>query len=106
MYSHPEVFLRELISNASDAADKLRFSALHDSHLLEDDPDLNIKVAFDKEANTVTISDNGINKGGIKPYAKLADQLSILFLVACHLHQEFTGTGLGNRTEIRGAVGL
>ncbi|MCK5894842.1 MAG: molecular chaperone HtpG [Endozoicomonadaceae bacterium] len=60
LYSHPEVFLRELISNASDAADKLRFATLHDSSMLESDPDLNIRVTLDKEANTVTISDNGI----------------------------------------------
>ena len=60
LYSHPEVFLRELISNASDAADKLRFAALHDSSLLESDPNLDIRVSFDKEAKTVTITDNGV----------------------------------------------
>jgi molecular chaperone HtpG len=60
LYSNKEIVLRELISNASDAADKLRFEALADGKLYEDDSDLNIRVAFDKAARTVTISDNGI----------------------------------------------
>ncbi len=60
LYSNKEIFLRELISNASDAIDKLRFEALSDSALYEADSDLKIRVAYDKEARTVTISDNGI----------------------------------------------
>lgn len=60
LYSNKEIFLRELISNASDACDKLRFEALTDSALFEQDPELKIQVAFDKEARTITISDNGI----------------------------------------------
>lgn len=60
LYSNKEIVLRELISNASDAADKLRFEALADGSLYEDDSELNIRVAFDKKARTVTISDNGI----------------------------------------------
>ncbi|MDA8962684.1 molecular chaperone HtpG [Pseudomonadales bacterium] len=60
LYSNKEIFLRELISNASDAADKLRFEALKDDSLFEGDSDLAIKIEFDKEANSVTISDNGI----------------------------------------------
>ncbi|ODS23451.1 molecular chaperone HtpG [Candidatus Endobugula sertula] len=60
LYSNKEIFLRELVSNASDAADKLRFAALHDGSLYEDDSELTIRVSFDKEAKTVTISDNGI----------------------------------------------
>lgn len=60
LYSNKEIVLRELISNASDAADKLRFEALADGKLYEEDSDLNIRVAFDKTARTVTISDNGI----------------------------------------------
>ncbi len=60
LYSNPEIFLRELISNASDAADKLRFEALHHPGLYEDDPELRIRVGFDKDARTITVSDNGI----------------------------------------------
>ena len=60
LYSNKEIVLRELISNASDAADKLRFEALADGALYEDDSELKIRVAFDKEARTVNISDNGI----------------------------------------------
>lgn len=60
LYSNKEIFLRELISNASDACDKLRFKALKDDALLAEDSDLAIRVEFDKEANTVTITDNGI----------------------------------------------
>lgn len=60
LYSNKEIFLRELVSNASDACDKLRFEALSDNALYESDNDLGINVDFDKEANTVTITDNGI----------------------------------------------
>jgi molecular chaperone HtpG len=60
LYSHKEVFLRELISNASDACDKLRFEALTDGALYEDDPELRIRVSFDQDARTITIADNGI----------------------------------------------
>ena len=60
LYSNKEIFLRELISNASDAADKLRFEALTDDALFEGDPELKIRIAFDKAARTITISDNGI----------------------------------------------
>jgi molecular chaperone HtpG len=60
LYSNKEIFLRELISNASDAADKLRFEAINNGSLFENDPDLKIRVDFDKEARTITIADNGI----------------------------------------------
>lgn len=60
LYSNKEIFMRELISNAADASDKLRFEALSDDALYEDDAELRIRVAFDKDANTVTITDNGI----------------------------------------------
>ncbi|TSA22341.1 MAG: molecular chaperone HtpG [Betaproteobacteria bacterium] len=60
LYSHKEIFLRELISNASDAADKLRFEALSDAALFEDDADLKIWIQADKTARTLTIRDNGI----------------------------------------------
>jgi molecular chaperone HtpG len=60
LYSNKEIFLRELISNASDACDKLRFEALNNSALYEDAPNLEVRVSFDKEAKTLTITDNGI----------------------------------------------
>lgn len=60
LYSNKEIFLRELVSNASDAADKLRFEALSNGELFENDPDLNIRIDFDKDAKTITITDNGI----------------------------------------------
>ncbi|HEX8613056.1 MAG TPA: molecular chaperone HtpG [Telluria sp.] len=60
LYSNKEIFLRELISNASDAADKLRFEAINNDALYGNDHELKIRVAFNKEARTVTISDNGI----------------------------------------------
>ena len=60
LYSNKEIFLRELVSNASDACDKLRFEALNDASLYEDAPDLDVRVSFDKAARTLTISDNGI----------------------------------------------
>jgi len=60
LYSNKEIFLRELISNASDACDKLRFEALSDAALYEGDAELKIRLAYDKDARTITISDNGI----------------------------------------------
>lgn len=60
LYSNREIFLRELISNAADAEDKLRFEALSEPSLYEDDSDLAISIAYDAEAKTITISDNGI----------------------------------------------
>jgi len=60
LYSNKEIFLRELISNASDAADKLRFEALSDTALYGSDADLKIRVSFDKAARTLTVSDNGV----------------------------------------------
>ena len=60
LYSNKEIFLRELISNASDAADKLRFAALADAALYEGDPELKVRVDVDTKKKTITISDNGI----------------------------------------------
>tara|TARA_R110001583_G_scaffold1565_1_gene12193 strand:- start:4799 stop:6703 length:1905 start_codon:yes stop_codon:yes gene_type:complete len=60
LYSNKEIFLRELVSNAADAADKLRFKALSDGSLFENDADLRVRLSFDEEAKTITISDNGI----------------------------------------------
>ena len=60
LYSHREIFLRELISNASDACDRLRFAAIADSKLLAEDPELGIRIDADASAGTVTVTDNGI----------------------------------------------
>lgn len=60
LYSNPEIFLRELISNASDACDKLRFEALNDASLYGNQPNLEVRVSFDKDAKTITIADTGI----------------------------------------------
>src|SRR5689334_10371169 len=60
LYSNKEIFLRELISNAADAADKLRFEALADNALYGTDPELKIRISFDQAARTVTVSDNGV----------------------------------------------
>jgi molecular chaperone HtpG len=64
LYSNPEIFLRELISNASDACDKLRFEALNNAGLYETDSELKVRVSFDKAAKTLTIADNGIGLSG------------------------------------------
>ncbi|TMC61358.1 MAG: molecular chaperone HtpG, partial [Chloroflexota bacterium] len=60
LYSNKEIFLRELISNASDAIDRLRFAALSDDTLYEGDTDFKIRVSYDKDARTISVSDNGI----------------------------------------------
>jgi molecular chaperone HtpG len=60
LYSNKEIFLRELVSNAADAADKLRFKALSNANLFEGDGDLHVRLSVDKEAGTLTVSDNGI----------------------------------------------
>src|SRR5579884_2236558 len=60
LYSNKEIFLRELVSNASDACDKLRFEALTDPSLYDGDSDLSIRIEFDEKARTLTITDNGI----------------------------------------------
>ena len=60
LYSNKEIFLRELISNASDACDKLRFEALADGSLYGDQPELRVRIAFDKDARTLSIADSGI----------------------------------------------
>ena len=63
LYSNKEIFLRELISNASDAIDRLRFAMLSDESLHENDSELQIRVAYDKDARTITVTDNGIGMG-------------------------------------------
>ncbi len=71
LYSNKEIFLRELISNASDACDKLRFEALNDAQLYEDASDLEVKVSFDATAKTVTVTDNGIGMSADEAVAHL-----------------------------------
>ncbi len=71
LYSNKEIFLRELVSNASDACDKLRFEALDNAALYEDAPNLEVRVSFDAEARTITISDNGIGMSAEEAVAHL-----------------------------------
>ncbi|RQP26445.1 molecular chaperone HtpG [Piscinibacter terrae] len=71
LYSNKEIFLRELISNASDACDKLRFEALNKPELYEDQPNLEVRVSFDAEAKTITITDNGIGLSADEAVANL-----------------------------------
>ena len=71
LYSNKEIFLRELVSNASDACDKLRFEALDHSALWEDAPNLEVRVFFDKDAKTLTIRDNGIGMSAEEAVAHL-----------------------------------
>ena len=71
LYSNKEIFLRELVSNASDACDKLRFEALNNAALFEDAPNLEVRVSFDAEAKTITISDNGIGLSADEAVANL-----------------------------------
>jgi len=71
LYSNKEIFLRELVSNASDACDKLRFEALDDAALWEDQPNLEVRIRFDEAARTLTISDNGIGMSAEEAAAHL-----------------------------------
>ena len=71
LYSNKEIFLRELVSNASDACDKLRYEALNYNALLEDQPNLEVRISFDPEAKTVTIRDNGIGMSAEEAVANL-----------------------------------
>ncbi|WOB09121.1 molecular chaperone HtpG [Piscinibacter gummiphilus] len=71
LYSNKEIFLRELVSNASDACDKLRFEALNNAGLYEDAPNLDVRVSFDKAAKTITIRDNGIGLSAEEAVANL-----------------------------------
>ncbi|RTL34032.1 MAG: molecular chaperone HtpG, partial [Burkholderiales bacterium] len=71
LYSNKEIFLRELVSNASDACDKLRFEALDNATLWEDAPNLEVRVSFDEAARTLTISDNGIGMSAEEAAAHL-----------------------------------
>ncbi|MFZ6720768.1 molecular chaperone HtpG [Undibacterium sp. Ji49W] len=98
LYSNKEIFLRELISNASDAADKLRFEAINDASLFENDPDLQIQVSFNKEARTITIADNGIGMSK-------ADTIEHLGTIAKSGTKEFFGKLSGDQQKDAAMIG-
>ncbi len=98
LYSNKEIFLRELISNSSDAIDKLKFSALSDGSLYGDDSDLKIQVNFDKNAKTLTISDNGIGM----TEKELIDNLGT---IAKSGTKEFFGKLSGNKSKDSELIG-
>jgi len=98
LYSNKEIFLRELISNASDAIDKLRFSAISAPELYESDAELNIHVAYDKEANTITVRDNGIGMSR-------EDAISHLGTIAKSGTQAFLQNLTGDQAKDRNLIG-
>lgn len=98
LYSNKEIFLRELISNASDAIDKLRFSAISAPELYESDTDLTIHVAYDKEANTITVRDNGIGMSR-------DDAISHLGTIAKSGTQAFLKNLTGDQAKDRNLIG-
>ncbi|MBR7794233.1 molecular chaperone HtpG [Undibacterium sp. FT147W] len=98
LYSNKEIFLRELISNASDASDKLRFEAINNAALYEDDAELSIKVSFDKTARTITISDNGIGMSK-------EDAIAHLGTIAKSGTKEFFGKLSGDQQKDAAMIG-
>ena len=98
LYSNKEIFLRELISNASDAADKLRFEAINNDALYGNDHELKIKVSFDKEARTITISDNGIGMSR-------EEAISHLGTIAKSGTKEFFGKLSGDQQQDAALIG-
>jgi molecular chaperone HtpG len=98
LYSNKEIFLRELISNASDAADKLRFEALSDAALYENDSDLKIRVDFDAKERTVTVHDNGIGMSR-------EETISHLGTIAKSGTREFFAALTGDQAKDRNLIG-
>ncbi len=98
LYSNKEIFLRELVSNASDAADKLRFEALNKPELYESDSELAIRIAFDKESRTITISDNGIGMSR-------AEAIEHLGTIAKSGTREFFGKLSGDQQKDAALIG-
>ncbi|MFN4064951.1 MAG: ATP-binding protein, partial [Parazoarcus communis] len=98
LYSNREIFLRELISNASDACDKLRFEAIDQPALFEGDSDLKIRIAFDKAARTLTIADNGIGMSRSEVVAHLGT-------IAKSGTKEFFGKPTGDQKKDANLIG-
>ncbi len=98
MYSNRDIFLRELISNASDAADKLRFAALENGALLADDPELRVRIEVDPEAHVVTITDNGIGMSREEAVANLGT-------IARSGTEEFLGSLSGDQQQDAQLIG-
>ena len=98
MYSNRDIFLRELISNASDAADKLRFAALENGALLADDPELRVRIEVDPEAHIVTITDNGIGMSREEAVANLGT-------IARSGTEEFLGSLSGDQQQDAQLIG-
>lgn len=88
LYSNKEIFLRELVSNAADAADKLRYKALTDNDLYEGEGELRVRISADKEKGTITIDDNGIGMtrdGVIEHLGTIAKSGTAEFLRTCQV---------------------
>ncbi|THJ35187.1 molecular chaperone HtpG [Lampropedia aestuarii] len=102
LYSNPEIFLRELVSNAADACDKLRFEALNNAALYEGDADLRVRISFDEQAKTLTIEDNGIGMSE-------AEAIDNLGTIAKSGTREFTSRLTGDAkadTQLIGQFGV
>ncbi len=98
LYSNKEIFLRELVSNASDAVDKLRFSALSNDALYEDEPDLGVTIDFNEKKKTITVSDNGIGMNR-------EDVIANLGTIAKSGTKEFFGALSGDETKDSQLIG-
>ncbi|HVB21525.1 MAG TPA: molecular chaperone HtpG [Ktedonobacteraceae bacterium] len=98
LYSNKEIFLRELISNASDAIDRLRFDALSNASFYENDTDFKIRVAYDKDARTITVSDNGIGMSR-------ADVIANIGTIAKSGTHEFFQSLTGDRQKDASLIG-
>ncbi len=102
LYSNREIFLRELVSNASDACDKLRFEALENGGLFEDDAELKIRVAYDKTARTLTIADNGIGMSR----DELIENLGTIAKSGTRAFLEAAGQAGGKASNLIGQFGV
>src|SRR3990167_7645796 len=103
LYSNPEIFLRELISNASDAADKLRYESLSDAALYENDSELKLWISVDKENRTVTIRDNGI---GMNREEVIANLGTIAKSGTRAFKEKISGNGKADDAQLIGQFGV